>query len=87
MKDPSIRGGRPNDSRAITNALSSTSSPSNNSFKIQQMAALLKDKINIRMSRLEKRLVKRMLRLLLSSKQSRKFVSHVVQTIISTIVR
>ncbi|GJR05464.1 hypothetical protein Tco_0528448 [Tanacetum coccineum] len=45
---------RPNDSRAITNAPSPTSSPSNNSFEIQQMAALLKDKMNIRMSRLEK---------------------------------
>ncbi|GJY83789.1 reverse transcriptase domain-containing protein [Tanacetum coccineum] len=45
---------RPNDSRAITNAPSSTSSPSNNSFEIQQMAALLEDKMNIRMSRLEK---------------------------------
>ncbi|GJU89594.1 reverse transcriptase domain-containing protein [Tanacetum coccineum] len=46
---------RPNDSRAITNAPSSTSSPSNNSFEIQQMAALLEDKMNIRMSRLEKK--------------------------------
>ncbi|GJW90701.1 reverse transcriptase domain-containing protein [Tanacetum coccineum] len=45
---------RPNDSRAITNAPSSPSSPSNNSFEIQQMAALLEDKMNIRMSRLEK---------------------------------
>ncbi|GJV12502.1 reverse transcriptase domain-containing protein [Tanacetum coccineum] len=45
---------RPNDSRAITNAPSSTSSPSNNSFEVQQMAALLEDKMNIRMSRLEK---------------------------------
>ncbi|GJS61366.1 reverse transcriptase domain-containing protein [Tanacetum coccineum] len=45
---------RPNDSRAITNAPSSTSLPSNNSFEIQQMAALLEDKMNIRMSRLEK---------------------------------
>ncbi|GJU35071.1 hypothetical protein Tco_1183425 [Tanacetum coccineum] len=45
---------RPNDSRAITNATSSTSSPSNTSFEIQQMAALLEDKMNIRMSRLEK---------------------------------
>ncbi|GJZ56974.1 reverse transcriptase domain-containing protein [Tanacetum coccineum] len=45
---------RPNDSRASTNAPSSTSSPSNNSFEIQQMAALLEDKMNIRMSRLEK---------------------------------
>ncbi|GKA88214.1 hypothetical protein Tco_0809978 [Tanacetum coccineum] len=45
---------RPNDSRAITNAPSSTSSPSNNSFEIQQMAALLEDKMNIRMSHLEK---------------------------------
>ncbi|GJT58595.1 hypothetical protein Tco_1002128 [Tanacetum coccineum] len=35
---------RPNDSRAITNAPSSTSSPSDNSFEIQQMAALLEDK-------------------------------------------
>ncbi|GJX26712.1 reverse transcriptase domain-containing protein [Tanacetum coccineum] len=42
---------RPNDSRASTNA---PSSPSNNSFEIQQMAALLEDKMNIRMSRLEK---------------------------------
>ncbi|GKF79602.1 hypothetical protein Tco_0235170 [Tanacetum coccineum] len=38
---------RPNDSRAITNAPSSTSSPSDNSFEIQQMAALLEDKMNI----------------------------------------
>ncbi|GJS78598.1 hypothetical protein Tco_0728479 [Tanacetum coccineum] len=45
----------PNDSRAITNAKSSTSSPSNNSFEIQQMGALLEDKMNIRMSRLEKK--------------------------------
>ncbi|GJS11263.1 hypothetical protein Tco_0368059, partial [Tanacetum coccineum] len=45
---------RLNDSRAITNAPSSTSSPFNNSFEIQQMAALLKDKMNIRISRLEK---------------------------------
>ncbi|GKE82758.1 hypothetical protein Tco_1552758 [Tanacetum coccineum] len=44
----------PNDSRAITNAPSSTSSPSDNTFEIQQMAALLEDKMNIRMSRLEK---------------------------------
>ncbi|GJV74761.1 hypothetical protein Tco_1506345 [Tanacetum coccineum] len=40
--------------REITNAPSSTSSPSNNSFEIQQMAALFEDKMNIRMSRLEK---------------------------------
>ncbi|GJV86326.1 reverse transcriptase domain-containing protein [Tanacetum coccineum] len=45
---------RPNDSRAITNAPSSTSSPSNNSFEIQQIAASLEDKMDIRMSRLEK---------------------------------
>ncbi|GJT43569.1 reverse transcriptase domain-containing protein [Tanacetum coccineum] len=45
---------RPNDLRAITNAPSSTSSPSDNSFEIQQLAALLEDKMNIRMSRLEK---------------------------------
>ncbi|GKA76808.1 reverse transcriptase domain-containing protein, partial [Tanacetum coccineum] len=38
----------------LRNAPSSTSSPSNNSFEIQQMAALLEDKMNIRMSRLEK---------------------------------
>ncbi|GJW10132.1 reverse transcriptase domain-containing protein [Tanacetum coccineum] len=44
----------PNDSRAITNAPSSTSSTSNNSFEVQQMAALLEDKMNIRMSHLEK---------------------------------
>ncbi|GJU24634.1 reverse transcriptase domain-containing protein [Tanacetum coccineum] len=45
---------RPNDSRAVTNAPSSTPSPSDNSFEIQQMAALLEDKMNIRMSYLEK---------------------------------
>ncbi|GJV98738.1 hypothetical protein Tco_1553990 [Tanacetum coccineum] len=45
---------RPNDSRAITNAPSSSSSHSNNFFEIQQIAALLEDKINIRMSRLKK---------------------------------
>ncbi|GKC47506.1 reverse transcriptase domain-containing protein, partial [Tanacetum coccineum] len=45
---------RLNDSRAITNAPSSTSLPSNNSFEIQQMAALFEDKMNIRMSHLEK---------------------------------
>ncbi|GKF65887.1 hypothetical protein Tco_0192404, partial [Tanacetum coccineum] len=43
----------PNDSRAITNAPLSTSTPFN-SFEFQQMAALLEDKMNIRMSRLEK---------------------------------
>ncbi|GKF44545.1 hypothetical protein Tco_0131097, partial [Tanacetum coccineum] len=42
------------DSRAITNAKSSTSSPSDNSFEIQQMAALFEDKMNIQMSRLKK---------------------------------
>ncbi|GJW08966.1 reverse transcriptase domain-containing protein [Tanacetum coccineum] len=66
---------RPNDSRAITNAPSSTSSPSNNSFEIQQMAALLEDKMNIRMSRLGKRLVRRMLQLTsYRQRQLRKFV-------------
>ncbi|GJR06904.1 reverse transcriptase domain-containing protein [Tanacetum coccineum] len=45
---------RPNDSRAITNAPSSTSSPSNNSFEIQQMAALLEDKMNIRIEPIRK---------------------------------
>ncbi|GKA41726.1 hypothetical protein Tco_0734386 [Tanacetum coccineum] len=40
--------------RAITNAPSSTTSPSNSSFDVQQMAALLEDKMNIRMSRVEK---------------------------------
>ncbi|GJW70746.1 hypothetical protein Tco_0127663, partial [Tanacetum coccineum] len=45
---------RPNDSRAIMNAPSSTSSPSDNSFEIQQMVALLEDKMNIQMSSLEK---------------------------------
>ncbi|GKC58971.1 reverse transcriptase domain-containing protein, partial [Tanacetum coccineum] len=39
--------------RASTNAPLSTSTPSN-SFEIQQMAALLEDKMNIRISRLEK---------------------------------
>ncbi|GJU36428.1 reverse transcriptase domain-containing protein [Tanacetum coccineum] len=40
--------------RESTNAPLSTSSPSNNSFEFQQMATLLEDKMNIRMSRLEK---------------------------------
>ncbi|GJU20374.1 hypothetical protein Tco_1153716 [Tanacetum coccineum] len=40
--------------RVSTNAPLSTSTPSN-SFEIQQMAALLEDKMNIRMSRLEKK--------------------------------
>ncbi|GJS31541.1 reverse transcriptase domain-containing protein [Tanacetum coccineum] len=44
---------------AIMNAPSSTSSPSDNSFEIQQMAALLEDKMNIRMSRLEKAISKK----------------------------
>ncbi|GJU13705.1 hypothetical protein Tco_1136101 [Tanacetum coccineum] len=39
--------------RVSTNAPLSTSTPSN-SFEFQQMAALLEDKMNIRMSRLEK---------------------------------
>ncbi|GKF40467.1 hypothetical protein Tco_0120528, partial [Tanacetum coccineum] len=46
--------GRASDSRVSTDAPLSTSSPSDNSFEIQQMAALLKNKMNIRMSRLEK---------------------------------
>ncbi|GJW14040.1 hypothetical protein Tco_0018173 [Tanacetum coccineum] len=43
---------RPNDSRAITNAPSSTSSPSNNSFDIQQLAASLEDKMTIKMKQM-----------------------------------
>ncbi|GJZ93681.1 reverse transcriptase domain-containing protein [Tanacetum coccineum] len=43
----------PNDSRAITNAPSSYFFPSNNSFEINK-CLLLEDKMNIRMSRLEK---------------------------------
>ncbi|GJR56144.1 reverse transcriptase domain-containing protein [Tanacetum coccineum] len=43
----------PNDSRASTNAPLSTSTPSN-SFEFQQLAASLEDKMDIRMSRLEK---------------------------------
>ncbi|GKC29406.1 reverse transcriptase domain-containing protein [Tanacetum coccineum] len=43
---------RPNDSRAITNAPLSTSTPSN-SFEFQQLADSLEDKMDIRMSRLE----------------------------------
>ncbi|GJS68330.1 reverse transcriptase domain-containing protein [Tanacetum coccineum] len=50
---------RPNDSRAITNAPSSSSTPSNTSFEIQQMAALLEDKMNIRMGRLEKAIIEK----------------------------
>ncbi|GKA28101.1 reverse transcriptase domain-containing protein [Tanacetum coccineum] len=61
---------RPNDSRAITNAPSSTSSPSNNSFEIQQMAALLEDKMNIRMSRLEKAISEKNAKLRLCYRQS-----------------
>ncbi|GKF93458.1 hypothetical protein Tco_0280177 [Tanacetum coccineum] len=37
-----------------SNQFTSISSPSNNSFEIQQTAALLEDKMDIRMSRLEK---------------------------------
>ncbi|GJZ37210.1 reverse transcriptase domain-containing protein [Tanacetum coccineum] len=44
---------RANDSRVSTNAHPSTSSPSN-SFEFQQLAASLEDKMDIRMSRLEK---------------------------------
>ncbi|GJV52585.1 reverse transcriptase domain-containing protein [Tanacetum coccineum] len=64
---------RLNDSRAITNAPSSTSSPFDNSFEIQQLAALLEDKMNIRMNRLEKAISERTLRTLLPSKQARMF--------------
>ncbi|GJR74910.1 retrovirus-related pol polyprotein from transposon TNT 1-94 [Tanacetum coccineum] len=64
---------RPNDSRAITNAPSSTSSPSNNSFEVQQMAALLEDKMNIRMSRLEKAISEKNAQLCYPSKQSREY--------------
>ncbi|GJT73173.1 hypothetical protein Tco_1032459 [Tanacetum coccineum] len=59
--------------RVSTNAPLSTSTPSN-SFEFQQLAASLEDKMDIRMSRLEK-MISEMLRLLLPSKQSRKFVS------------
>ncbi|GJS10624.1 reverse transcriptase domain-containing protein [Tanacetum coccineum] len=70
---------RPNDSRAITNAPSSTSSPSNNSFEIQQMAALLEDKMNIRMSRLEKAISeKNATTPAIPDKAVEKFVSHPV---------
>ncbi|GJX15801.1 reverse transcriptase domain-containing protein [Tanacetum coccineum] len=69
---------RPNDSRAITNAPSSTSSPSNNSFEIQQMAALLEDKMNIRMSRLEKAISEKNAMTPAISKAVEEFVSHVV---------
>ncbi|GJS96786.1 reverse transcriptase domain-containing protein [Tanacetum coccineum] len=72
--------------RVSTNARLSTSTPSN-SFEFQQLTASLEDKMDIRMSRLEKMILKRMFRLPAPSKQSRKFVLHVVQTIISTIVR
>ncbi|GJV92112.1 reverse transcriptase domain-containing protein [Tanacetum coccineum] len=72
--------------RVSTNAPLSTSTPSN-SFEFQQLTASLEDKMDIRMSRLEKMILKRMFRLPAPSKQSRKFVLHVVQTIISTIVR
>ncbi|GJW90172.1 hypothetical protein Tco_0167725 [Tanacetum coccineum] len=44
---------RANDSRVSTNAHPSTSSPSN-SFEFQQLAASLEDKMDIRMSHLEK---------------------------------
>nr|GEU88978.1 reverse transcriptase domain-containing protein [Tanacetum cinerariifolium] len=46
---------RVTDSRANTNALPSSSSPSN-SFDLQQIAASLEDKLDIRMSRFEKSL-------------------------------
>ncbi|GKB49154.1 hypothetical protein Tco_0899907 [Tanacetum coccineum] len=62
--------------RVSTNAPLSTSTPSN-SFEFQQLADSLEDKINIRMSRLEKMISEKNVRLLLPSKQSRKFVLHV----------
>ncbi|GJU90619.1 hypothetical protein Tco_1303042 [Tanacetum coccineum] len=54
LKQPLINLVQSNKFTAITNAPSPTSSPSDNSFEIQQMAAILEDKMNIRMSRLEK---------------------------------
>ncbi|GJS58720.1 reverse transcriptase domain-containing protein [Tanacetum coccineum] len=46
---------RANDSRVSSNApLSSTSSPSNNSFEIQQLGASLEDKMNIKMNQMMK---------------------------------
>ncbi|GKB57714.1 reverse transcriptase domain-containing protein [Tanacetum coccineum] len=71
----------PNDSRAIMNAPSSTSTPSNNSFEIQQMATLLEDKMNIRMSHLEKAISeKNATNSCYRQKQSRKFESHMVDS-------
>ncbi|GJV27635.1 reverse transcriptase domain-containing protein [Tanacetum coccineum] len=57
--------------RVSTNARLSTSTPSN-SFEFQQLTASLEDKMDIRMSRLEKMILKRMFRLPAPSKQSRK---------------
>ncbi|GJY63407.1 reverse transcriptase domain-containing protein [Tanacetum coccineum] len=71
---------RPNDSRAITNAPSSTSSPSDNSFEIQQMAALLEDKMNIRMSRLEKAISEKNARLCYHQSRLRKNEAKAITT-------
>ncbi|GJV90422.1 hypothetical protein Tco_1538235 [Tanacetum coccineum] len=54
LKQPLINLVQSNKFTSNYNAPSSTSSPSENSFEIQQMAALLEDKMTIRMSRLEK---------------------------------
>ncbi|GJX89842.1 hypothetical protein Tco_0343168 [Tanacetum coccineum] len=71
--------------RASTNAPLSTST-SSNSFEFQQLAASLEDKMDIRMSRLEKMISEK--NVTTPVRQSvEKFVSHVVQIIISTIVR
>ncbi|GJY46684.1 hypothetical protein Tco_0435747 [Tanacetum coccineum] len=72
---------------SFVNAPSSTSLPSDNSFEIQQMAALLEDKINIRMSRLEKAISEKNATTPATIKAVEEFVSHVGSTtIISTIV-
>nr|GEY53652.1 ribonuclease H-like domain-containing protein [Tanacetum cinerariifolium] len=78
---------RVTDSRANTNAHPSSSSPSN-SFELQQIAASLEDKLDIRMNRFEKSLndMKAFITPTAQSKQLRKCVSRVELITVTIIV-
>ncbi|GKF38210.1 hypothetical protein Tco_0118271 [Tanacetum coccineum] len=71
---------RANDSRVSTDAPLSNSSPPNNSFDIQQIAASLEDKMTIKMKQMMNEMKALVVRL-------RKYVSRVDQITILTIVR
>ncbi|GJV61148.1 reverse transcriptase domain-containing protein [Tanacetum coccineum] len=72
--------------RASTNAPLSTSTPSN-SFEFQQLAASLEDKMDIRMSRLEKMISEKNVTTPATALKQSRNLCPVVQTIISIIVR